>query len=131
MLQIFQAKDMRAALAAMRAQLGDNAVILKSETTGSGNVVLRATSNANTPVSPLSANFTSFEARYRENLIGKLRIKHGVAAAKPVPFERASLLHLLGAHRLPGALAEALAQDAERLALPDLCLALAAALDKR
>src|SRR5262245_63747474 len=101
MLQTFQAKDMRAALAAMRAQLADNAVMLKSETTDAGNVVLRATANGSTSVSPPCFNFTSFEARYRENLIGKLRINQGVAAAKPVPFERASLLHLLGAHRLP------------------------------
>src|SRR5262245_5247148 len=129
MLRTFQAKDMKAALAAMRAQLGDNAIILASETTEAGQVMLRATANSSPSISPPSAHFASFEARYRDSLIGKLRIKHDVAATRPVPFERASLLHLLTAHRVPSTLAEALAQEAESLELPDLCLALAAALD--
>ena len=130
MLQTFQAKDLRAALSAMRSELGDEAVLLGSEKTADGNVLLRAAIGVHDSIAPPPV-FASFEARYRDNLVAKLRVKPALVAAQRTAFERSVLLGLLCAHRVPYSLTETLAQEAADSELSDLCLALSAALDKR
>jgi flagellar biosynthesis protein FlhF len=132
MLQTFQAKDMRSALSAMRAELGEDAVILTSESTADGSVVVRAAVHGAQASTPPSANLASFETRYRDDLIAKLRFNppRATAEARP-PFVRKEIEDMLELHRVPRVLAKALAQDADASLLPDLCLALSAALDKR
>jgi flagellar biosynthesis protein FlhF len=120
---------MKEALSATRVALGDDAVILASESTRDGRVVVRAAPNG-AEFAPPPVNLASFETRYRDSLIARLRAKPSAVTLNQEPFKRATLLGLLNAHRVPPPLADTLAQDAEESELPDLCLALAAALDK-
>ena len=131
MLETFRAKDMPAALSAMRHALGDDAMIVSSETTSDGNVLVRAASVTSEPAEPPRSNLASFETRYRDHLLAKLRLKPGVPAAIRRPFERPALIAHLRAHRTPDSLSHALAEDAAASGIADLTLALAYALDKR
>jgi len=142
-LRTFLAKDMKEALASVRAEMGPEAVIVGSERAKGGGVMVRAavdqpnTDQADTaePQSHETAANDSFapqdfEARYREGLVRRLR------GPQPVKrdarnFNRAGLLTLLGAHRAPDALSHELAEAAEKSRLSDMTLALAFALDKR
>jgi flagellar biosynthesis protein FlhF len=130
MLQTFRARDMRQALSATRVALGEDALILASEKTSDGGVVVCATVNG-TESAPPPANLESFETRYRDNLIAHLRVRSGPMAQARAPFARGDLERQLDVHRVPRSLALQLAEDAEASTLPDLCLALSAALDKR
>jgi flagellar biosynthesis protein FlhF len=144
-LRTFLAKDMKEALSAMRAELGDEAVIVASEKTKDGRVLLRAglegtqtppvTSEAETPwPSPDPAHVSgvlgSFDARYREALVMRLRVPRADGPGYSRPFDRDELVSLLRAHRTPDALAGALVEEAEGSGIPDLTLALASALDR-
>lgn len=143
-LRTFTARDMREALVNVRAEMGDDAIIVASEKTKSGIVVRAALDRAEeeaveepvadeTAAEPEAiATVASFEENYRDGLIRRLRgapQSSNKAAAKP--FHRTELLGLLGKHRLPDALAHDLAKTAEQSLLKDMTLALACALDRR
>jgi flagellar biosynthesis protein FlhF len=131
MVRTFQAKDMKDALSAMRAALGEDAVILSSEKAGDGSVLVCAAPGEQTPAASKPSGIASFETRYRDRLLAKLRAKPESPAAGSAPFSRPDLLAQLRAHRTPDSLAHALAQAAEASGFEDPALALASALDKR
>jgi len=153
-LRTFIADDMRDALARVRAEMGEDAVIVSSQKAKGGGVMVRAAveataaqsaletavaaeveqSEAETPQGNIEAgNFETgdFEARYRQGLIRRLREAPAAANRAARSFNRAELLTLLRGHRAPDALAHALAEGAEHAGLSDMTLALASALDKR
>jgi len=143
-LRTFLAKDMKEALAAMRTQMGDEAIIVASETLKDGTVLLRAGIEGDQAPIRLpedmprrepgaqansDSHFAGVETRYRENLLARVR-GAGPRAGPAVPFVRETLLELLEAHRTPPAIAKALVDEAEKSGLADMTLALASALDK-
>jgi flagellar biosynthesis protein FlhF len=141
-LRTFTAKDMREALVNVRAEMGDDAIIVASEKTKTGIMVRAAVDRvveeeaADEPVPETSddsadAPVASFEESYRDGLIKRLRGAPSSAKTATTPFHRAELLALLGKHRLPDALAHDLAKTAEQSLLKDMTLALACALDRR
>jgi flagellar biosynthesis protein FlhF len=139
-LKTYIARDMQAALAAMRFELGEDAIIVASERTKDGGVLVRAAVEeplhvpSEAPAGDSSVvPFSSFEARYRRRLMAKLRSEpdYEATAAPSVPFDRETLLDALRAHRLPEQLSTELIESAERSAIDDMALALASALDKR
>jgi flagellar biosynthesis protein FlhF len=130
MVRTFEAKDMKDALAQMRSVLGEDAIILASETTGSG-VLLSAAPGETVPAHPVPDGIASFEARYREKLLERLRGKRDSGTIRTASFSRPGLLSQLRAHRVPEALAHVLAEAAEQSGYVDAALALASALDKR
>ena len=139
-LRTFLAKDMRAALASVRAEMGPEAVIVASERGKGGGIVVRAAldepeagvsaAGCESACDDDSAAF-GFEASYREGLIRRLREPADAANRSSRNFNRAELLSLLHGHRAPDALTHELAAAAEKSALNDMTLALASALDKR
>ena len=144
-LRTFLAKDMKEALCAMRAELGEEAIIVASEKMKDGTMLLRAgiegMQNAaatseeeirrpSTDAALAVDALGSFDARYREALVMRLRVPRTDVPSHPRPFDREQLLCVLRAHRTPDALCEALADAAEASGIPDLTLALAAALDR-
>src|SRR5215831_13979905 len=138
-LKTYIARDMQAALAAMRIELGEDAIIVASETTKDGSVMVRATVEDDGSTTSARAEessvicFASFEARYRERLMAKLRGEPNCEAtvAPSVSFDRDALMKILRAHRVPERLVAELADSAARSAIDDMALALAFALDKR
>jgi len=146
-LKTFLAKDMKDALSAMRAELGDEAIIVARETMKDGSVLLRAGIEEGAPraraleeapprnpaseAGAVVAQLSSFEAHYRETLLARLRAPKPEAAKRAIAFDRATLLELLLAHRTPDALVETLVDEAEKSGLSDLTLALASVFDKR
>jgi flagellar biosynthesis protein FlhF len=145
-LRTFLAKDMKEALTAMRGQMGEDAIIVASETLKDGTVLLRAGSEqADGPSHPseqiparnFSADtsgsvprFGAFETRYRENLIARLRGAGPQETGRTTVFDSATLSEILLAHRTPPALAKMLVEIAGQSGLSDMTLALATALDK-
>ncbi|HUO91088.1 MAG TPA: hypothetical protein VMU08_18090 [Rhizomicrobium sp.] len=135
LLRTFLAKDMKEALATVRADMGPNAVIISSEKAKSGGVMVRAALDSDggeepapEPVAP-PAIVADFDTQYRDSLLRRLR---GQGDAKGrLAFDRGELLAALGRHRLPDGLAHALAEAAAKAQLTDMTLALAAALDRR
>ncbi|MDE2073318.1 MAG: hypothetical protein KGJ81_07745 [Alphaproteobacteria bacterium] len=143
-LRTFIARDMREALAQVRAEMGDEAVIVSSQKAKGGGVLVRAAVETTATQSALETAVateaehaeaetaaTDFEARYRQGLIRRLREAPAAAQQPARNFDRAELLRLLLNHRTPDALAHALAESAEKAGLSDMTLALASALDKR
>jgi len=136
-LRTFLAKDMKAALASVRADMGPNAVIIASEKAKSGGIMVRAAldEECDTPTTPIAppaelAPVSDFEAHYRDGLRRRLRGGPGGQSGRLV-FDRTALLAALNRHRTPDALAHALAAAAAKSQLSDMTLALAAALDQR
>jgi flagellar biosynthesis protein FlhF len=137
-LRTFLAKDMREALATVRADMGPNAVIISSEKARTGGVMVRAAldaADADTDAAPApeppaeSTVVADFDAQYHDGLLRRLR---GQVDRKNRPsFDRTDLLAALNRHRLPDGLAHALAEAAAKAQLTDMTLALASALDKR
>ena len=142
-LRTFTAKDMREALVNVRAEMGDDAIIVASEKTKSGIVVRAALDRVEEDVEETPpaeeaaaepeaiATVASFEDSYRNGLIRRLRTAPQPNKAVAKPFRRTELLSLLGKHRLPDVLAHDLAKTAEQSLLKDMTLALACALDRR
>ena len=135
-LRTFLARDMREALASVRAEMGPEAVIVASERAKGGGIVVRAaldecpTEAANDIVAEAAP--ASFEEHYREGLIRRLRAGTLPNAGRTSRnFDRAELLAILRGHRAPDMLAHELAETAEKSQLGDMTLALAFALDKR
>jgi flagellar biosynthesis protein FlhF len=136
-LRTFLAKDMKGALSRVRADMGPNAVIVASEKSKTGGIIVRAALDEEAgeseadilrPAEP--AAVSDFESHYRSGLMRRVR---GTRAPMPsrTTFSRSELLTVLSRHRTPDSLAHALAQDAAKAQLTDMTLALAFALDKR
>lgn len=143
-LRTFLARDMREALANVRADMGPEAVIVASQRAKGGGVMVRAALDAEegsdgveTAARELTAALNgpvataNFETNYRDNLIRRLRSNGSGTQPTPRGFNRAELLTLLRAHRAPDTLAHMLAEAAEKSGLGDMTLALASALDRR
>lgn len=146
-LRTFIAKDMRAALADVRAEMGDDAVIVTSHKTKAGVMVraaldeseqdadigttIAAFAETPAPHAGVQAWPQDFEGQYRQGLIRRLR--EGAREERPHArnFNRAELLQILRGHRATDTLAHALAEGAEKAGFSDMTLALAAALDKQ
>ncbi len=145
-LRTFIAKDMREAMAQIRAEMGVEAVIISSQRAKGGGILVRAAVEetlaeaqqeeavaAHAEQMETQAALPDFEQQYHQGLIRRLR----TAPPKPEPaapsrnFNRAELLTILRSHRAPDALAPALAEAAEKTGLSDMTLALASALDQR
>src|SRR5262249_9237499 len=119
-LETFRGKDMKDALAAMRANLGEDAVILSSEKTGDGGILVCAAPATKTEEAPQKpATIASFESRYRDRLLAKLRGKNDPQFIRVDAISRPDLLAQLRAHRLPDALAHGLAEAAESSGFAD------------
>jgi flagellar biosynthesis protein FlhF len=144
-MRTFLAKDMKEALATMRAELGEDAIMVSSERLKDGSLCLRAgVKQAQRPevvatgasdkeegaAADLAPHAVTFEDRYREDLLSRLRSPKQKQVAHRMRFERASLLRLLREHRTPKSVAVMLADSAQNSGLEDMTLALAAALDK-
>jgi flagellar biosynthesis protein FlhF len=145
-LRTFLAKDMKEALTAMRGQMGEDAIIVASETLKDGTVLLRASSeqadglshsvaqapdrNLGTETSGSVSRFGAFDTRYRENLIARLRGEAPHGTGRGIAFDSATLSEILHAHRTPPSLAKMLVEIAGQSGLSDMTLALATALDK-
>lgn len=129
----------------MRAELGDDAIIVASERLKDGSLCLRAGVEHAEPIAVVASRTegadqdadaeaapyaATFEDRYREDLLNRLRLPKQKRNANRVSFERASLLRLLLEHRTPEALAVLLADNGQNSGIEDMSLALAAALDK-
>jgi flagellar biosynthesis protein FlhF len=136
-LRTFLAKDMKEALATVRADMGPEAVIIASEKSKTGGVMVRAALDGPEPeAKPVpaapeqTAVVTDFDSAYHSGLLKRLR---GGAPEKKstLSFDRAELLSALSKHRMPEGLAHALAESAAKAQLTDMTLALASALDKR
>ncbi|HEY0302830.1 MAG TPA: hypothetical protein VGC36_15900 [Rhizomicrobium sp.] len=136
-LRTFLAKDMREALATVRADMGPDAVIIASEKSKSGGVMVRAALDAPQSEAPAEAPAQSgpalvadFNAQFHGGLLRRLRENGNAERRNPLSFDRAELLGALNRHRLPDGVAHALAQAASKAQLTDMTLALAFALDK-
>jgi flagellar biosynthesis protein FlhF len=135
-LRTFLAKDMKAALADVRAQMGPEAVIVASEKAKGGGVMVRAAiDHPDTPVFGEDIEddeeaVTEFDANFHKTLIRRLREKP-VEKRGRKRFDRGELLSSFARHRLPDALAHALAEESAKTGLSDMTLALAKAVDAR
>ena len=130
-LRTFLAKDMKTALTSVRAEMGPDAVIVGSERTKGGGVMVRAALEE--PEAPSLAEeigepVNDFDADYHNTLIRRLREKPAAGRRR---FDRSELLASFARHRLPDALGHALAEASAKTNLSDMTLALAAAIDAR
>jgi flagellar biosynthesis protein FlhF len=142
-LRTFVADDMKAALASVRAEMGDDAVIIASQKGKTGGVIVRAAVDRAETDLETAATVTAiespqdnaapadFETSYREGLIHRLRMPAKGNKPEARGFSRPELIGVLHAHRAPDALTNALAEAAQKSNLADMTLALATALDKR
>ena len=145
-IKTFLARDMKEALSAMRAEMGEDAIIVASETLKDGTVLLRAgieeaqalahaaeealKRDSTLETSTVISRFAAFEARYRENLLSRLRGSRPNTTMRAAAFDRQMLMEILMAHRTPETIARTLVEDADRSGLADMTLSLASALDK-
>lgn len=136
-LRTFLAKDMKSALSRVRADMGPNAVIVASEKSKAGGIVVRAALDDEAIETQLealppteTASISNFESHQRSDLMRRIRGARAPASSRAA-FSRSELLMVLNRHRTPDSLAHALAEDAAKAQLTDMTLALAFALDKR
>jgi flagellar biosynthesis protein FlhF len=138
-LRTFLAKDMREALASVRAEMGPAAIIVASERAKGGGIIVRVAIDETaekTSATGISAEASADPARSqkhdREGPIQWLQSGPRQSSRRTnCNFERAELLAILRAHRAPDRLVHELAEMAEKSELGDMTLALASALDKR
>ena len=130
-LRTFLAKDMKAALASVRAEMGPEAVIVGSERTKGGVMVRAALEELEAPslAEEIGEPVNDFDADYRNTLIRRLREKPAASGRRR--FDRSELLSSFARHRLPDALGHALAEASAKTNVSDMTLALAAAIDAR
>src|SRR5258706_12107738 len=115
-LRTFLAKDMKAALSAMRAELGDEAIIVATEKMKDGTMLLRAglertqtapvASEDDMPSSApdpalVSGALGSFDTRYREALVMRLRVPKTDGPSDAHRLDREELVAALRAHSTP------------------------------
>jgi flagellar biosynthesis protein FlhF len=145
-LRTFFARDMKEALAAMRTALGEDAIIVASETLKDGTMLLRAgTEEAPAPardaeetpgrdsgprISATVSRSAAFETRFHENLLARLRGGTPNETQRGAAFDPAALAAILRSHRTPEPFVKGLVEEAELSGLADMTLALATALDK-
>jgi len=140
-LKTFIAKDMREALVRARREMGDEAVIVTSQRTKEGGVIVRVAAEAreadakeaqaSQPEREAVEFVGNFEQIFFDGMIRRLRSEPQPSAPAAVNFRRSELLRILGRHRVPESLAHRLAEAAEKSGLSDMTLALASALDTR
>lgn len=139
-LKTFLGKDMRDALGQVRTELGENAVIVSQHKAKEGVIIRAAVEDDGSPLPAIAGARTpenspvlaSFEQRYREGLVARLRNAQPQNGDKPrFAFDRAALLSILRSNRVPDGLVPVLAEEAEKRGLPDLVFALASAIDRR
>ncbi len=135
-LRTFLAKDMREALATVRADMGPEAVIISSEKSKSGGVTVRAAldrpeAEATVAAVTETALVADFDTHHRDSLLRRLRGDGAGERKNSLSFDRTELLAALNRHRLPDGMAHALAESAAKAQLTDMTLALASALDKK
>jgi flagellar biosynthesis protein FlhF len=145
-LRTFIAKDMREAMAEIRAEMGVEAVIISSQRAKGGGILVRAAVEhsqveteaedavaAHAEALETAAALPAFDQQYHQGLIRRLRSAPPAdeTVTQPRNFNRAELLTILRSHRAPDALAPALAEAAEKAGMSDMTLALASALDQR
>jgi flagellar biosynthesis protein FlhF len=135
-LRTFLAKDMKTALAEVRAEMGPDAVIVASQSAKGGGVMVRAaldepepSADAREPA-PAAAIQPDVDTAFRDTMIRRLREKKSELPGRR-HFDRAELLASFARNRLPDSLAHALAEAAAKTGLGDMTLALAAAVDQR
>jgi flagellar biosynthesis protein FlhF len=152
-LKTFVANSMKEALADVRAEMGPDAIIISSQRAKHGGLLVRAaldepeqdaaleetaqtlqqeqrqSETGDQSVPPVV--LPDLEDSVRESMIRRIRGEGGNPRPAPRNFDRAELLSILHHHRAPEALAHAIAEAAEKSGLPDMTLALAAALDMR
>jgi len=132
-LRTFLAKDMKAALAEVRAEMGPDAVIVASQSAKGGGVMVRAALEAPDAASAPDerpAPSKDADSAFRDALIRRLREKKFEIPGRR-RFDRVELLAAFARNRLPEGLAHALAESAAKTGLGDMTLALAAAVDAR
>jgi flagellar biosynthesis protein FlhF len=133
----YTAKDMKAALEAVRAELGEDALILSSRRDDFGNVVLAAMVDDSPQliageVEEPSAVLETFDARHRRSVLARVRTPQKEQTSEfAFPFDRDTLFDILCAERTPDILAAELTDAAEESGYADLTKALAHALDQR
>ena len=141
-LRTFLARDMREALATVRIEMGGDAVIVGSQKTKDGGIMVRAAfdhpiEDRDNPETAAVADDDdthrcgTLELERHEALIRRLQGSRPVPASVPKSFNRPELIALLRSHRTPELVAHDLAKTAEQSGLNDMTLALACALDRR
>lgn len=145
-LKTFSVRNMNEALAAVRKEMGPEAIIISSHRGKNGGLFVRAAvedhvedaraeaaaavlkeeEGAGKPFRP-----KSIEHRLQEGIVRRIRGESAPPASKPPNFNRAELLKVLHRHRVPESLAHTIAESAEKSRLTDMTLALASALDPR
>jgi flagellar biosynthesis protein FlhF len=131
----FAARDMKAALQAVRSELGEEALILSTHLDETGNLVLTAVAD-HTPdlvveELPEAGTIESFDERHRRIVLSRVRSPQKDNLETPLPFDRDGLFEALCAERTPDMLAAALTDGAEESCFTDFTRALARALDQR
>jgi flagellar biosynthesis protein FlhF len=132
-LRTFLAKDMKAALTDVRAQMGPDAVIVASQSAKGGGVMVRAALEDDEPAAEpqeTPAPPTDVDGAFHDTMIRRLREKKSELPGRR-RFDRVELLAAFARNRLPESLAHALAEAATKTGLGDMTLALAAAIDLR
>jgi flagellar biosynthesis protein FlhF len=137
-LRTFLAKDMKEALAAVRNEMGPDAVIVASQAAKGGGVMVRAALEEPEPPLelPPSAEVKpepapeDIDALFQKTMIRRLREKKPTLPGRK-KFDRAELLASFAKNRLPEALGHVLAETAAKTGLTDMTLALAAAIDQK
>ena len=138
-LRTFLARNMPEALSLVRAQMGEEAVIVGSQRTKDGGLMIRAAvdeafdpqGEAAEPDEAAEDPPANFESGRGAATIRHLRGEPPQSAPAARSFNRPELLGLLLGHRAPDAIAHDLAKTAEQSGLSDRTLALACALDRR
>jgi len=121
-LRTFLAKDMKEALAAVRAEMGPEAVIVASQAAKGGGVMVLAVKPEPTP--------EDIDAHFHDTMIRRLREKK-IALPGRKKFDRSELIASFAKSRLPEGLGHSLAEAAAKTGLTDMTLALAAAIDQK
>jgi len=134
-LRTFLAKDMREALAEVRAAMGPEAVIVASQTAKGGGVIVRAAVEEPEPPAsetpaPAPAAADTVDTLFHQAMIRRLREKKTALPGRR-KFDRAELIASFAKNRLPEALGHVLAEAAAKTGLTDMTLALAAAIDQK
>jgi len=135
-LRTFLAKDMRAALAEVRSEMGPEAVIVASQSAKGGGVMVRAALEEPEPPLELSREMRpepepqDIDTAFRQSMIRRLHKKDSALPGRK-KFDRVELLASFTRNRVPDSLAHALAEAAAKTGLTDMTLALAAAIDQK
>lgn len=140
-LRTFLAKDMKEALAAVRSEMGPEAVIVASQSAKGGGVMVRAALEDPEPetetiqvyqpaAAPKPTTPGDIDAAFQQAMIRRLREKKTDLPGRK-KFDRVEILSAFAKNRLPEALSHALAEAAAKTGLTDMTLALAAAIDQK